>query len=157
MNLILRNRNGFAVPVAFRPAAFDRPSERFVSSMLDDFVNPLSAPRQGSPVSGARINVVETDKAYEVEAELPGVAKSDVRITVENRHVSIEAEVKRDSERKEGEQLIHAERVVKKFARSFTLPAEIDDARAAAKLENGVLTLTLPKKEEMQPKQITVQ
>lgn len=155
MNLILRNRNGFPVPVAFRQNPLDKPFEQLIDSMYEDFFAPASA--QEMLMSSPRINVVETPKSYEVEAELPGVTKNDVRIAVDNRQVSIEAEVKRDSERKEGEAVIHAERIVKKFSRNFTLSAEVDEARAVAKLENGVLTLTLPKKEEKQPKQIAIQ
>lgn len=155
MNLILRNRDGFPVPVAFRNTAFDRPFEQLFNSMYEDFLAPASA--QESFMASPRINVVEKNDAYEIEAEVPGVTKDDVKIAIDNRHVSIEAEVKRESERKEGEAVIHAERVVKKFTRSFTLAAEVDDARAVAKLENGVLTLTLPKKEEKQPKQIRIQ
>ncbi|HEV7619641.1 MAG TPA: Hsp20/alpha crystallin family protein [Burkholderiaceae bacterium] len=155
MNLVLRNRDGFPIPFSLRPAAFDRPIERLIDSMFEDFLAPASA--QDALVSAPRINVAETDNAYEVEAELPGAAKEDVKIAIDKQRVSIEAEVKRDSERKEGETVIHAERVVRKFVRSFTLATEVDDTRAAAKLENGVLKLTLPKKERAQPRQITIQ
>ena len=154
MNLALRNRDGFPVPFSLRPAAFDRPIERLIDSMFEDFLAPASA--QDALVSAPRINMAETDNAYEVEAELPGAAKEDVKIAIDKQRVSIEAEVKRDSERKEGE-VIHAERVVRKFVRSFTLGTEVDDTRAVAKLENGVLKLTLPKKERAQPRQITIQ
>lgn len=155
MSTILRNRNGFPVPVAFRHTGFEQPLEQLFDSMLQDFFAPGSP--QEALMSSPKINVVETPQAYEVEAELPGVTKNDVKIAINSRHVSIEAEVKRDSARKEGEAVIHAERMVKKFARSFTLAAEVDDAQAVAKLENGVLILTLPKKEARQAKQIQIQ
>jgi HSP20 family protein len=97
-----------------------------------------------------------------VEAELPGVVKEDVKISVDGNQVTLEAEVKRkvehkDGESQQGETVVFAERTVQKFARSFTLAVEVDDERTVAKLENGILTLTLPKKEALRPKQIQVQ
>jgi HSP20 family protein len=141
MNLIVHNR---AFPV-FNTRAFDRRFERLVNGLVDN-----------APVA-PRINVVETEAAYQVEAELPGIPKDDVKISVDRQRVTIEAEVRSDTERKEGGKVLVAERVVKKFARSIVLASEVDDAAASARLENGVLTLTLPKKAEDQPKQIAIQ
>jgi HSP20 family protein len=101
--------------------------------------------------------VAETADAYRVEVELPGVSKEDIKVAVDNRRVTIEAEEKREQDQKEGERLIYAERNATKYARSFTLPSEVDDAGAQAKFENGVLTLTLPKKQPPQPKQLAIQ
>jgi HSP20 family protein len=151
MNLILRS------PFAARYPSFDRSVERLVGNLFDDLLAPREPAAHSPQVSSPRIELVETDKTYLVHAELPGVAKEDIKVTVDQRLVSIEAEVKRETERKEGETVIHTERVVSKFARSFTLAAELDEAGTVAKLENGVLTLTLPKKEEKQPKQIAIQ
>jgi HSP20 family protein len=154
MNLVLRN--DFALPVRLRQRTFnDAPLDRFMNSILTDFFSP--ALRQEAVTTTPRLNVVETDQAYQVEAELPGVYKEDVKISVKKRLVTIEAETKDNAEKKEGENIIHAERTIRKYARSFSLPTEVDEDRAEAKLENGVLLLKLPKKEEIQPKQITVQ
>ncbi len=153
MNLILRNRH----PFALRSPASDRSVERLVDSLFDDFFAPRALSAQEPVATSPRIQLVETAQAYEVQAELPGVAREDIKLTVDQRLVTIEAEVKRETERKEGEAVIHTERVVSKYARSFTLAAELDEARVVARLENGVLTLTLPKKEEKQPKQIAIQ
>lgn len=156
MNLVLRNRNGFHFPIALRRSAYDRPLEQLVDSMFEDFLSP--AARKLQPASTApRIDLSESDAAFAVEAEMPGVAKEDIKISVDGKRVSIEAEVKRTTERKEGEAVVYAERVAKKFVRSFMLSSEVDEARTVAKLENGVLTLTLPKKEPIGAKQITVQ
>lgn len=155
MNLILRNRDGFPVPVAFRSNGLDSSFERLINRLFDEVSDPASA--QQSIASSPRINVMEHKKSYEVEAELPGVTKENVKITVDKRRISIEAEVKRASEQKEGEAAGCSERVTKKYARDFILNEEIDDALVTAKLENGILTLSLPKKEAAQPKQITVQ
>ena len=71
--------------------------------------------------------------------------------------IEIACEVRRETERKEGETVMHSERVVRKYARSFELPHEVDDAQAVAKLEHGVLTLTLPKKQAAQSRLLTIQ
>lgn len=156
MNLILRNHNGFPRPITFRRSAFDQPFNRLIDSILEECFTPPSR-QLVTTASAPRINVTESDKGYEVEAELPGVTKENIRISVDGKRVSIEAEIKRVSERKEEEKVIHEERATKKFARSFLLPDEVDEGRALAKLENGLLTLSLPKKEAHQARQITVQ
>jgi HSP20 family protein len=156
MNLVLRNSNGYHVPIAFRRSAFERPFGQLVDSLLEDYFAQPSKPQEPAAFA-PRIDLSESDKGYQVEAELPGVRKENIKISVDGKKVSIEAEVKRAAEQKEGETEVGAERVIKKFTRSFTLPGEVDDAHAMAKLEHGVLTLTLPKKELPQARQITVQ
>jgi HSP20 family protein len=162
MNLVLRHR--FPQSAAVRRPAFDASFERLLGSVLDDFFSPVARTAQTAAQTAAktqsvspRVNVVETDKAFELQAELPGVKKEDVKISVENRRLTIEAEVKRNEEKKEGENLVYAERSLSKFSRSFALPKEVDDGAAQAKLENGVLTLTLPKKEPVKATQIAIQ
>lgn len=153
MNLVLRN--GFPVSRSLRPGTYNSPFERLMDNMFEEFLAPLES--QESAISTPRMNVVENDQAFIVEADMPGVAKEDIKLSVDNRRVSIEGEVKRETTQKDGQNMLHAERVISKFTRSFTLPAEVDENRADAKLENGVLTLTLPKKEATQPKKIAVQ
>jgi len=156
MNLVLRNHNGFSVPFALRRAPLNGSFEHLVDSVVEDFFAPAKG--KASAVRAApRINLTESASAYVVEAELPGVTKENIKISVDGTVVTLEAEVKRDVTRKEGETVLFAERSVEKFARNFTLATEVDDANSVAKLENGVLTLTLPKKAELQPKQILVQ
>jgi HSP20 family protein len=156
MNFVLRNHNGFPVPFAFRRTPVNGSFDRLFDSVVEDyFVAPKS--KTASAGIAPRINVTESEQAYVVEAEIPGVTKENVKISVDGKHVTLEAEVKRDVERKEGETVVFAERTVQKFARSFTLAVEVDDERTVAKLENGILTLTLAKKEALRPKQIQVQ
>ena len=141
MNVILRNR---AYPT-LQARAFDGSFERLVGNLLD---NAPQAPR---------MNVVESDSAYRVEAELPGVTREEIKISVDKKRVSIEAESAVASEAADGEKALLTERAVRKYARVFSLAGEVDDAAAVAKFENGVLSLTLPKKAVDQPKQISVQ
>jgi len=93
------------------------------------------------------IDVSETDKAYEVRAEVPGVRKDDLRVTVNRNFVSISAEVKREKEEKHGKRVLLTETSTGMVSRSFTLEHEVDEKDVSAKLDDGVLTLTLPKRE----------
>jgi HSP20 family protein len=132
--------------------ASDVPLGQTIESMFEDFLAPFVpysslSRRQGDGTASPHLKVVETEKAFAVEAELPGVTKDDIKVSIDNRRVSIEAESKRESERKEGENVIYSERSSRRFARSFTLPTEVDDAGAQAQFENGILILNLPKKE----------
>ena len=102
-----------------------------------------------SPV-GVKMDVTETDKGYVVHAEIPGARKEDIQVT-------IGAEVKREVEAKDGEQLLRSERYYGSLYRSFTLPVELDEATSAAKFENGVLELTLSKKEAPAGRKLTIQ
>jgi HSP20 family protein len=92
-----------------------------------------------------------------VSAELPGVRKEDIHVAIDGAQVTIEAEVKREKEASKDERTLHSERVYGKVVRSFTLPQDLDDAKAQASFKDGVLELTLPKKAEAQRKQITIQ
>ena len=93
-----------------------------------------------------KLDVKESNGTYTVQAEMPGVRKDDIQVQIDGSRVAISAEVKRESEKKEGERVLRSERYYGSIARSFTLANEIDEAQAAAKFEDGVLTLTLPKK-----------
>jgi HSP20 family protein len=159
MNFVVRNHNGFPVPFAFRrtpvngsAASFDR----LFDNVLEDFFAAPKTPASNDSVT-PRTHVSEDDQTYIVEAEIPGVTKENVKISVEGNVVTLEAEVKRQVEQKDGDNVTHTERTVRKFARRFTLAKDVDDTQSVAKLENGILTLTLPKKAELRPKQITVQ
>lgn len=149
MNMILRQRNAYPMRANLIGNLFD--------TMLEEFLTPAAEAARESGAFSPRIDVVENERGYQVEADLPGVTKNDVKVSVDGQRVTIEAEVRRETERKEGETVMHAERVVRKYSRSFELPNEVDDAQAIAKLENGVLTLTLPKKQAAQSRLLTVQ
>ncbi len=93
-----------------------------------------------------KMDVKEDDKAYTVHAEIPGVSKEDIHVTIDGNQVSISAEARQEKEVKEGEKLLRAERHYGKIARSFALENEIDETSAQASYKDGVLELTLPKK-----------
>jgi HSP20 family protein len=104
-----------------------------------------------------KVDVAEKNGAYVVTAELPGVKKEDIQVSIDGAEVSLTAETKREKEVAKDERVLHAERVYGKLSRSFTLPQEVDEARAEAKFRDGVLELTLPKKAAAARKQVTIQ
>jgi HSP20 family protein len=93
-----------------------------------------------------KIEVTESDQGYVVQAEMPGVRKEDIHVQIDGNRVAISAEVKRQSEEREGERVLRSERYYGSLARSFSLASEIDEAQATAGFQDGVLKLTLPRK-----------
>jgi HSP20 family protein len=91
-----------------------------------------------------------------VRAELPGLVKEDIEVTIENNVLSIRGEKKQEHEQKEAE-VVRSERYYGVFHRAFTLPSSVDSARVNAKFHNGVLELTIAKKEDAKPRQIRVE
>ena len=104
-----------------------------------------------------KVDVAEKNGAYKVTAELPGVKKEDIQVSVDGPQVTLSAEVKQEKEATQDERVLHTERVLGKVTRSFTLPQEVDETKAEAKFRDGVLELTLPKMAAAQRKQISIQ
>lgn len=105
-----------------------------------------------------RLDVAQTDDAYTIHAELPGVEKDGIQVGIEGSAVSIGAHIRQhDSLSGEGNQLLRTERYYGEVTRSVHLPVEIDRERASARYENGVLMLTLPKKNAPAPQRLTVE
>lgn len=104
-----------------------------------------------------RIDVNETDNAYMVKADIPGVNKDDIKVNVEGNQVTINAEIKKEAEEKREGKVVRCERYYGAQSCSFTLEQEIDDSKAEAKYQDGVLQLNLPKKPGTEKKQISIQ
>ena len=107
------------------------------------FVKPLHGDALPAQI---KMDVKETGEAYQVEAELPGVGKEDIHVEIDGALVTIKAEVKQFDQQGEDERALRSERYYGLVSRSFQLPQEIDREAAAARYENGVLNLTLPKR-----------
>ena len=103
-----------------------------------------------------KLEIAEADKAYTVKADVPGVKKDDIQVSIDRNQVSISAEVKREKEEKEGKKLVRSERYYGRQFRSFTLGHDIDEAKAEAEYSDGVLKLTLPKKAGAETKKLTI-
>jgi HSP20 family protein len=93
-----------------------------------------------------RMDVTENDKEYQVLAEMPGVKKEEISVTINGNEVTVSAEVKHEKDIKNGETVLRSERYYGKIQRAFTLGQDVDEATAQAKYSDGVLELKLPKK-----------
>ena len=103
-----------------------------------------------------RLDLKEAEKAYTVHAEIPGVRKEDIEVSIEGNLVTIRAEVRREKEEK-GETMLRSERYYGAVARSFTLATDVDEKTATAKYADGVLELMLPKKAGGSTRRLQVQ
>ena len=137
-------------------ARFSPFDETFDDLFRGFLVRPVS---YDSPVAPAqfRVDVSENDSAYTLRAEIPGVNKEDISVTIDGDIVAISVEVKNEKSVKNGERVLRSERYYGKVYRAFTLGQAVEDAGTNAKYANGVLELTLPKKAAMQAKRITIQ
>lgn len=130
-----------------------------LDDMFNDFFHRFArVPRlaENAPAE-IRIDVTENDKDYQVRAEMPGVKKEDIRVTVDGNFVSISGEVKQEKEEKSNGRTLVKETYYGSASRGFSLAHEIDEKAVAAKLEDGVLKLTLPKREGTGSRTIKVQ
>ena len=132
-----------------------------LNELVDDlfkgfFVRPVSFEGRGE-APRMKVDVAEKNGAYAITAELPGVKKEDIQVTIDGTQVTLSAETKREREVQQDERVLHTERSYGKVTRSFSLPQELDEAKAEAKFRDGVLELTLPKKAAAARKQISIQ
>jgi HSP20 family protein len=133
------------------------PFDNAVDQLFRGFlVRPVTAEADETAVK-FRADIAENDKAYTVRAELPGVKKEDIQVSIDGDQVSISAEAKRESEVKDGERLLRTERYTGKFYRAFALGTAIEEDAVSARYVDGVLELTLPKKAAAAVKRITIQ
>ena len=134
-------------------------------SVFDDFFKELTPgfyvrPLHGDPLptpAQIKVDVKETDGGYSVQAEVPGVAKEDIHVSIDGNVVTLSAEVKQSDTQTSSEKLLRSERYYGAVSRSFQLPADIDQDTAKAKYDNGVLTLTLPKKKSGASQRLTIE
>jgi len=103
-----------------------------------------------------KLEIAEADKVYTVNADVPGVKKEDIQVSIDGNQISISAEVKHEKEEKEGKKLVRSERYYGKQFRSFTLGHDIDETKSEAEYSDGVLKLTLPKKAGAETKKLTI-
>ena len=108
------------------------------------------------PVPTMRLDVVEDPAGYTVKAELPGMKKEDIAVSIDGNKVSINAESKQEKEVKEGNKLLRSERYYGAVSRTLTLPYDIDSAKSEAAYQEGVLTLILPKAAGVEAKLLPV-
>jgi len=120
------------------------------------FVRPVDMNMEAN-TPAVKMDVSEQPEAFVVHAEMPGVKKEDIHVQVDGSQVTIAAEVKQEKEVKEGERVLRSERYFGKVSRSFQVAQDIDDTQAAARFNEGVLELTLPKKAASASKLLTIE
>ncbi|HEX2009943.1 MAG TPA: Hsp20/alpha crystallin family protein [Roseateles sp.] len=134
------------------------PFEQMLPELFRRFAQPLRMAPLAADVNGEiRLDVSETPADYAVRAEIPGARKEDVRITVDGNFVTIAAEVRSDKEEQSEGRVLLKESYHGSVSRGFSLAHEIDVGRVVAKFEDGVLRLTLPKREGTGSRTIAVQ
>ena len=124
---------------------FDRIDNLF-PELFRRLARPMQLVDENTLPADIRVDISENDKEYLVSAEIPGAKKDDIRVSIDGNYVSIAAEVKKEQEEKHGRSLVR-ETYHGTVSRGFTLASEVDDKAAVAKLDDGVLRLTLPKRE----------
>ena len=141
-------------------ATLTRLDEAFDDLLRGFFVRPVSFegghPQQAVPAH-FRVDVSENEQAYVIHAEIPGVRKEDINISIDGDQVAISAEVKNEKEARDGERVLRSERYYGKVQRAFALGQPVDENAAAAKYSDGILELTLPKKAATQARRIAIQ
>ncbi|MDH3286909.1 MAG: Hsp20/alpha crystallin family protein [Betaproteobacteria bacterium] len=120
------------------------------------FVRPMRFDLDMPSEMKVKVDVTKADDSYIVKAEMPGIKKEDIQVSIDGNQVTISGEVKRESEEKKGEEIIRSERYYGKVSRGFTLPHEVDEAKAVAKYADGVLDLKLPMKVKATTRKLTV-
>lgn len=138
-----------------RPVSQVRNGATAFDQLFDGFFYSAPPVAPASSIA-ARFDVVEHADRFEARVEIPGVEKDDIDVQIDGAEIRIKAELKAAEAAPEGAKVLHSNRVTRSWLRNFTLPAEVDDGRAEAAYRDGVLTLTLPKKEVVQPKRLAV-
>ena len=129
--------------------------DKLLPDLFRNFARPLRA-SEDFPTD-IRLDVSEGEKDYQVHAEVPGAKKEDIRVTVDGNCVSISCEIRKERQERSHGRVLVRETSFGSASRSFTLAHEIDAGAVVAKLEDGILNLTLPKRAGAQSRLIAVQ
>jgi HSP20 family protein len=125
--------------------------------VFDNFFRPMRWVEEATSENlTPAMDIVERENEYIVRTDLPGVAKENINITLENGLLTIAAERKNESEVKEGDRTLRKEVRLGRYARSLRLGTQINEKGVKASYRDGVLELTLPKAEEVKPRKISV-
>ena len=140
----------------------DRPLSRFgfwdndFDRLFEGFLAPTRVVEEAGDLVPA-MDVAETEHAYVIKAEMPGVSKDNISITLENGVLSIAGESREEKEEKDNGRVIRQERRYGKYVRSLRLGTEVNDRDIKAAYKDGILEITVPKAEAVKPKKIAVE
>ena len=130
-----------------------------INRMFDDTIRTLYPPDGEELEKGTlapAVDIYETNDSFVVSADLPGLNKDEIQIDLKDNTLTLKGE-KKFEEKVSKDNYIRVERAYGSFVRSFTLPQNVDPEKIKAKYKEGVLEVTIPKKEEAKPKQIKVE
>ncbi len=132
-------------------------SQRQMNRLFDNFfsLTPWEHIDQPLKAWSPLVDIREDDDAYFVHAELPGIKKEDVKITMNNNTLTLRGEKKHEFEKKDSN-YHHFERSYGNFERTFTLPSTVKIDKIDATYTDGILTIVLPKTEDAKPREIQV-
>jgi HSP20 family protein len=133
--------------------------DMFAMDPFEDAFRNFARPWKSELMTGVpeiRVDVSETESNYTLKAEVPGARKEDINVRIDGNQVSITSEVKKESEEKKDGRVLRSERHYGFSSRTVWLDSPVDDAKAVAKYQNGVLELTLPKKTATSAKRLTI-
>jgi len=129
---------------------------RNIDDLFRDF-RMMPGMRGMEPEPRIRMDMSETDQVYVVKAEIPGAKKEDIKVAIDGNEVTISAEVQQQKEEKTAGNMLRSERYYGQQYRSFSLPQDVDEEKAEARYQDGVLELTLPKKPGTGGRQLSIQ
>lgn len=135
-----------------RPFTWHRRADPFtrirdeMSEVFSHYARPATDGDGEIEVFDVSLDTAETDEAYEITLDVPGVDRKDIDISFDNGRLTISGERQREEDKK-GKSFHRTERSFGAFQTSFTLPSEVDESKIDAKLKDGVLRLTVPKSE----------
>jgi HSP20 family protein len=121
------------------------------------FVRPVQVSTSSSEALPIKLDITEQESQFVIHADIPGVSKEEIQVHIDGPVVSLSAERRQHREIREGERVLRSERYLGKFARTFQLGQDIDEAGASARYTDGVLELLLPKKATVQARRVTIQ
>lgn len=140
----------------FEPRLFNRNLGDPFESMFNRFMAPMRLEMENGALD-MRLDVTEVDGKYEVHADIPGFKKDEINVRIDGNIVQIDATAKKEKETKgNGGKVLRRERWEGAVSRTFSLTQDVDEAKATAKYEDGVLTLELPKKATTTTKRLQI-
>ena len=136
-----------------------RVNDYFAMDPMDEMFRGFLRPWRMDMGNGApkiKVDLTESDGQYILKADVPGVNKEDIDVRIDGNQVTISAEVKKESEEKKDGRVLRSERHYGYASRSVLLDCPVDEAKSAAKYQDGVLELSLPKKSEAAAKRLSI-
>lgn len=140
--------------VKYNPRRFQSPFGDLFEDMFSSDIGKIFGSND-VPMVAPKVNIKETDNAFELEMMVPGHDKKDLYIAIENNVLSVSAEVEKE-ELKEGERFTRKEHIKSSFTRRFTLPEDVQEEKVKAEFKNGMLNITIPKEKEAEKVSRTV-